>query len=819
MSKTKDEGVNKKAMSKLRISILVPTIIAILVLLFFGMLQKEIELMLLSEKVVEKAGSIDMITEQADRFVLHNGKWDENYEIYLDTLLGSVEMIDRLPMTYAAVFDHALQNVSARSPSYEGSPFEPNADLGFIQAVQANDSGDYELPFTPPGAEERTMYIHYRWLPSDAATVNRFLVVVAISRFTINTRIATWTHIAAIGFVAAALVLTLFLWRKQITESLNKKLAETVKQRTEELEKQTGEVIQIQLEKQQAEQATQAKSQFLSHMSHEIRTPMNSIMGFAELALDYTVAPQARDYLNKIVDNTKQLLHIINDILDISKVESGKLELECIPFELHPIFTRCQSVMQPDAAKKNIDLRVYAEPTTGKRILGDPVRLQQVLMNLLANAVKFTDKGKVLLSSTVKSLSDGKAVVYFEIRDEGIGMTDEQVERIFEPFMQADSSTTRNYGGTGLGLPICKSTIELMGGELVVHSKLGEGSTFSFELTFDTVDALDQEDEKADEYKDIPTDKRPHFTGLVLVCEDNLMNQRLITDHLARVGLQTVVADNGKIGVDMVQERLNKGLKPFDMILMDMFMPVMDGVEAADEMTKLHTGTPIVAVTANVMTSEIENYKRHGMIDYLGKPYTTQELWRCLLRQLTPIRISSQNPEAQMNDSEVLLLKLKKTFVRNNQTKWQEISDAIAASDFTLAHRLAHTLKGNAGLLGRTELQGLAAGIEGILHNEKCPTPEEMTALKYELDILLDELHPLLEDGQKKPATANISKEEALKVLNELEPLLKTRSPESLNLLEAVRKIPDTQALQTQIEGYDFKIAAQTLSEIKNRWE
>ena len=817
MPETKGSSVGKNWRPRLRFSTLVPTFVAVLVLFFFLLLQNEIERMLLSEKMVEKAGSIDLITEQADSFARHNGGWDTGHEVYLDTLLASIEMIDRMPMTYAALFDKDLRNVSARSPSYEGSPFEPNMNPKFVEAVRANDSGDFQMPFTPPGAQEREMYIHYRWLPSDEGVTNRFLVVVAISRYTINTSIASWTHIAAIGFLLGALVLTLFLWRKQMAESMNKRLEETVRQRTEELERQSEAVISMQLQKQQAEMATQAKSQFLSHMSHEIRTPMNAIMGFAELALDYTIAPQARDYLHKIAENTAQLLRIINDILDISKVESGRLELESIPFDLQPIFVRCQSVMQPDAAKKNIDLRVYAEPTFAKRIVGDPVRLQQVLMNLLANAVKFTEQGKVLLSSTVKSLADDQAVVYFEVKDEGIGMTPDQLERIFEPFMQADSSTTRTYGGTGLGLPICRRTVERMGGELVVQSELGQGSTFSFELTFDTVDAPAQEPEQEGE-ADVSAQRRPHFTGLVLVCEDNLMNQRLITDHLARVGLQSVVAENGRIGVERVQERLDKGLKPFDMILMDMFMPVMDGIDATDEITRLRTGAPIVAVTANVMTSEVENYRKHGMADYLGKPYTMQELWRCLLRHLTPVRMSASTPDAQMNDSEVLLLKLKKTFVYNNQTKWQEIHDAVTARDFTLAHRLAHTLRGNAGLLGKTALQGAAATLEAVLREEKCPSPEDMATLRHELALLLEELSPLMEGTQKKAEPETVDKEEAMRVLHALEPLLHARSPECLDMLEALAKIPGTQALRTQIEGYDFKIAAQTLASIKENW-
>ncbi|MDR2600313.1 MAG: response regulator [Oscillospiraceae bacterium] len=384
-----------------------------------------------------------------------------------------------------------------------------------------------------------------------------------------------------------------------------------------------------------ADFANRAKSEFLANMSHEIRTPMNSIMGFAELAEDSQDNYQVKEYLEKIKDSTGLLLRIVNDILDISKIESGKMELENLPFSLHDVFARCQSVTLPIVKEKGLELSVYSKLIPNKLLIGDSVRLYQILMNLLTNAIKFTDAGTIKLSSSVINTSDNDVTILFKVSDSGIGMTSDQIQKVFEPFIQANSSTTRHYGGTGLGLTIVKNFVEMMGGTLTVESSSDIGSTFSFEITFETIESSDE----INENKDINTIEKPFFDSLVLVCDDNPMNQEVISEHLARVGIRAKLADNGKIGVEMVLERMKKGQEPFDLIFMDMFMPVMDGMEAASKILELNTGTPIIAMTANIMTSELENYEKAGMPDCLGKPFTSQELWQILLKYLTPIDI------------------------------------------------------------------------------------------------------------------------------------------------------------------------------------
>jgi len=575
-------------------------------------------------------------------------------------------------------------------------------------------------------------------------------------------------------------------------------------------------------DKAAAEMASRAKSEFLATMSHEIRTPMNSIMGFAELATDSESVSETRDYLGKITDSTKWLLHIINDILDISKIESGKMELEKVPFDLRDVFSRCQSVILPSVKEKGLDLSIYAEPSIGKKLLGDPLRLYQVLMNLLSNAVKFTNAGTVKFSSAIKNTENGFTTVYFEIKDSGIGMDPAQVKKVFDPFIQADSSTTRDYGGTGLGLAIAKNIVEMMGGKLAVESSPGLGSTFSFEIVFETKDSPDETPER--EYFDMP--EKPYFDGLVLICDDNSMNQEVICAHLTRVGLQSMTADNGKMGVEMVEERIKENKKPFDIIFMDMFMPVMDGMEAAAKIMALNTGTPIVAMTANIMVSELEKYKKAGMPDCLGKPFTSQELWRILLHYLKPI--SNESLSSALDDqfvSNELQRKLQIYFVKNNQTVYAKIMDAVAAGDIKQAHRLAHSLKGNAGMIGKTALASAAADVEERLKSwDSSAWDSKINNLKTELELVLDELEPLLDQAAAQEARQGsllpvLDAAQIHALFEKLEPMLKNINPECTALLDEIRAIPGAQDLAQQIENFDFESAASELAELKRKIE
>ncbi|MCL2820300.1 MAG: ATP-binding protein [Oscillospiraceae bacterium] len=573
-------------------------------------------------------------------------------------------------------------------------------------------------------------------------------------------------------------------------------------------------LIRIDAARKMSELKSHQKSNFLANMSHEIRTPMNSIIGFSELALDDDVSPKTKHYLRSIADNAKWLLNIINDILDSSKIESGTIVLEHIHFDLHDVISQCQSAILPKAVEKGIILYCYAEPLNNKTLIGDPVRLRQVFMNLLSNAIKFTTNGSVKFLSSVRSIDEKHARISFEIKDSGIGMTPEQIKHIFKPFMQADDTVTRNYGGTGLGLSITKSILDLMNGSLAVESEPGAGSIFSFELTFDVADSEDVEQQKLSSSGNLD---RPNFNGKVLVCEDNGLNQQVICEHLARVGLSTVVANNGQEAIDAVMEHIERGSdKPFDLIFMDIHMPVMDGLEASSRIVNMGIKTPIIALTANIMSNDLEIYKSHGMHDYLGKPFTSQDLWKCLLKYFSAISFTSVSELSQNSEESESLIQLRIYFARSNKDIISKINQAINDVDFKLSHRLLHTLKGNAGQIGEVMLQETAARIEALVSSERlADASRAMSDLDTELRMVLTRLAPLINEADKKSQNKITDTQRVRQIMDELEPMLEKSNPGCMKYIDEIRAIPEAEKLALYVQDFEFKKALEELKKLK----
>ena len=381
--------------------------------------------------------------------------------------------------------------------------------------------------------------------------------------------------------------------------------------------------------KELAEDSARTKSEFLAKMSHEIRTPMNGIIGITNLALRHEESEQQRGYLTKIDQSAKWLLRILDDILDFSKIEASKLELEMSEFQIKSVISEVNNIIAFTAMQKSISIEMKISEDINFNLIGDSLRLEQVLLNISSNAVKFTKEGGVTTGVEVLEKNDNDAKLLFSIKDTGIGMSEKQASIIFEAFGQADSSTTRKYGGTGLGLAICKSLVELMDGEIWVESKPDEGTTFFFTARFKIAEA--RELSHNDNINDVEYKVPDEFQGAtILLAEDNEINRVIAEELLSTAGFNVDMAENGIIAEEMV---LNKD---YDLVLMDIQMPKKDGFSAtrAIRSYEKYKNLPILAMTANAMSGDREKSLQAGMNDHITKPLVPNDMLKTICHWL-----------------------------------------------------------------------------------------------------------------------------------------------------------------------------------------
>lgn len=400
----------------------------------------------------------------------------------------------------------------------------------------------------------------------------------------------------------------------KVFAELETKIAEDAKNEAEKATRVAEESTRI------AEDAVRAKQQFLSNMSHEIRTPMNAIIGFTKVLLKTELSVKQKEYLSAIKVSGEALTVLINDILDLAKVDAGKMTFELIPFKMETSLSAMLHLFETKIQEKNLELIKIYDNNIPEVLIGDPVRLHQIILNLVSNAVKFTAEGKITVSVNMLNEEDDFVTIEFAISDTGIGIGEEKVETIFEVFQQASSGTARLYGGTGLGLAIVKQLVEPQGGSISVKSKLGEGTTFSFILSFQKTNektladlGLIKLDSKVKNVK-------------VLVVEDIALNLLLMRTILEDFGFEYDVAANGKIAIDKLQANT------YDIILMDLQMPEMNGFEATEYIRNtMNSKVPIIALTADVTTVDLAKCRSVGMNDYLSKPVDDKLLYNKIL--------------------------------------------------------------------------------------------------------------------------------------------------------------------------------------------
>jgi signal transduction histidine kinase/CheY-like chemotaxis protein/HPt (histidine-containing phosphotransfer) domain-containing protein len=528
-------------------------------------------------------------------------------------------------------------------------------------------------------------------------------------------------------------------------------LARSFNQMTDSLNKSHDEkdqvVDQLLNANKNLEAATRAKSAFLANMSHEIRTPLTAIIGFGDYLkeTDITISDRSKA-IDSIVQNGAHLQQIINDILDLSKVEAEKLEIERIEVSLFELLKHIETLIGIQTEEYGLTYTIDYDFPLPEKIITDPLRFKQVLINVCNNAIKFTEKGGIHINIALQQ-HDHKLRV--DVKDTGIGLEADQIDKIFEPFTQADSSTSRKYGGTGLGLPLSRQLAKMLGGNITVSSTPGIGSCFSITAdpgVLDTKDFIYKIPGNLQQTLSIHTDlKQFTLAGSILLAEDTIDNQRLISMYIHKLGAHVDIVNNGQEAVDAAL------LKDYDLILMDMQMPILDGMQAVKILRDKAYNKPIAALTANAMKKDMEFCISAGCDDFLAKPVDRNKFTELLKKYLTVVEIDDATPiTSTMDDDDNEFQDIIEMFVKRLPTLQQNICDAYDIQDWDRLQGLVHELKGVSGSLGFPSLMELSGTIENELRNN---FHDDIKLHMTELDMLVKRITAKAKTGEQATTT------------------------------------------------------------------